>query len=181
MLGVFPCRHRNILCFVGIDVLLYTKPWSAGYNNQSELVYIIYRAPNSQKITGAADSSEWYWNTVVNRLFQVNYFNPLLYPVSVSVWPSPECGLLGTSIWGPHFENLSFVVYPITCSQTIENQHTISYYIKLIYYLLLYLLYFCRIYDILYISSFNIWIFWLVYPQLNFLHNCLILLTKNYI
>ena len=32
--------------------------------------------------------------------FQMNYTNPLLYPVIMSVRPSPEHGILGTSIEG---------------------------------------------------------------------------------
>ena len=65
---MFQCRHRNIFCFVGIYLVLSIKSCSAGYNNQSTVVYIIYRAKNSQEITqGADDSSDQDQNTVVNR------------------------------------------------------------------------------------------------------------------
>ena len=38
MLAMFRCIHRNIFYFVGIGLVLYTKPRSAGYTNQSTVV-----------------------------------------------------------------------------------------------------------------------------------------------
>ena len=46
MLAVFWCRHRDIFCFVGIDIVLSTKPLSNGYNGQIEVGYIIYQESN---------------------------------------------------------------------------------------------------------------------------------------
>ena len=75
--------------------------------------------------------------------FQVNCFNPLLYPGIVRVRPSPECGVIVTWIEDLNVKNRPFIVYTNMCLQTIENQHTISYHIKVGYYLLLFSSFFC--------------------------------------
>ena len=67
MIAAFRFRHRNTVCFVGIDLVLYTKTHSSSYINQSSVVCIIYRAPNIGAITGSADRSEKDLNTVLNR------------------------------------------------------------------------------------------------------------------
>ena len=42
----------------------------------------------------SANSGGLDLNTVLNGQIQVNYVNPILYSVSVSNCPSPECGVL---------------------------------------------------------------------------------------
>ena len=65
MLAVFGCRHRNIFCFVGIGLVLYTKSRSAGYNNQSTVLYIFYHVPNSLAIAGADNRSDQDQNIIL--------------------------------------------------------------------------------------------------------------------
>ena len=48
---MFWCKYINILCFVGIGLVLSKKYPSVGYNDQIAVVYIFHRAMNSQAIT----------------------------------------------------------------------------------------------------------------------------------
>ena len=67
MFVVFGCRHRNNFSFVGIYLVLSTKPHRASYRNQRAVVCILYQAPDTGAITGSADRSEQYINKGVNR------------------------------------------------------------------------------------------------------------------
>ena len=56
MLAVVPHRNTNIFCFVGIGLVLSTISRKDGYDDQIAVAYIIYRAPNTQDITGDIQS-----------------------------------------------------------------------------------------------------------------------------
>ena len=71
---------------------------------------------------------------LINR-FQINYISSLLYPVSVSNFTSPERGVISTLIEDLTLKIAIFLLYPNKCSQMIENQHTISYFIQVSYHL----------------------------------------------
>ena len=47
MLAVFRFRHINTVCFVGIDLVLYTKTHSTDYINHSEVFY--YYVPSTKQ------------------------------------------------------------------------------------------------------------------------------------
>ena len=63
---------------------------------------------------------------LIDRL-QVNYVNPLLYPVSVSDFPSPERGAIGTLIGDLTSKSALLLFTILSASLNIENQHTISF------------------------------------------------------
>ena len=66
ILAVFWCIHKNIFCFVGIDLVLSTKSCSTCYNGQITAVCIFYQAPNRRERMGSDDRSEQDLNAVVN-------------------------------------------------------------------------------------------------------------------
>ena len=67
MFAVFWCRHRNIFCFVDIDIFLSTKSLSTGYNNQSAVSILSNNHRRALLIKGSFDNSEQDRNTVVNQ------------------------------------------------------------------------------------------------------------------
>ena len=119
---------------------------------------------------GLANCGDQYLNKVGNQLTSGKLNQSTTLSIQCDRFSYPWTWCTQYFHWWPRLEKYPFIVDPIKCSQKIENQFTISFYIKLSYYLLLFS--FC-LYEknfILYRYSFYTLTFQQIYSQSNILN-----------
>ena len=113
---------------------LYFQFWStSALENLRDPLHLSSKQQTAKKYQGPADSGTLDLYTVLNLQIKINYFNLILYPVSVRYCPSFGCGilciligdlvskssLLFFTLWSarkPHFKNRPVIGNSITCS-----------------------------------------------------------------
>ena len=86
-------------------------------------------------MTDGCDEEDWNNVVIWSVLGKVHQFTTV--PSQCDILNYPWVWHSVYFVRRPHFEKRPIIFYAITCSGTIEIQHTISYYIKVSYYLLL--------------------------------------------
>ena len=132
---MFCCRHINNVCFVGVNLIVFTKTHSTGYINQSAVVYIIYQTNNRGAVKGSSNSSELDLNTVLNWLSSGKFHQNTDVSSKCEQFSYPWTWHTLYLKWWTHFENCSIIFNPIKCSWMIKTQLIISFYINVSYYL----------------------------------------------
>ena len=81
----------------------------------------------AEKYQGSANHGGLDLHTVVNRWLQINYVNPVLYPVSVSTCPSSGHGVLCICI-GDLISKMGLILFtPLSASKAYFENHPVIY------------------------------------------------------